>query len=279
MISGAFVLHSKDTADYKTFYLKSWFKIVVPFLEVYGLWMIVYGVKALFVGDVYNYIGTIFKGTYGNLWFMPMLIGLYFISPLIVKLKGDKQIPPIIGIIILIWAIVSQSTSEYVLPYSLGVVGSYLAFFIVGNILYEAKIKWHPIIYMIGVMTTSVIATWWRCLGHQFYSFLYYRAFFSPLVVTLSIFVFLLFKGMPSICSDKKKKVEWVSSKTYYIYLLHTPIWIMVRKLFDYIIINELGKLLIEIVIVFVLTFIVAIVYTGCVGRLLKSHVHNCMIK
>lgn len=64
----------------------------------------------------------------------------------------------------------------------------------------------------------------------------YYRAFFSPLVVILSISIFLLFKQ--------------ISNKTYYAYLVHTPILIFIRYLFDRMDMNDLSKIFIEIVVV-----------------------------
>lgn len=267
MLSGAFVLHNEKTADYKYFFKKSFVKIVIPFLLVYGMWCIAYGVKALFMHDVSHYIAMLFKGTYGNLWFMPMLIGIYCVSPLIVRLKEDKQIPPIIGIVLLVWAVVSQSTSDYVLPYSIGVVGSYLAYFIVGNILYERRIKLSPHICVIGIMVVLAVTTWWRCEGHQFYAIEYYRAFFSPLIVLLSILVFMLVKEIRF--SNNNKKITWLSEKTYYVYLLHTPILIIVNKLFNDFSISELGKILVVTILVVILSFLAATLFERILKQIL----------
>lgn len=90
-------------------------------------------------------------------------------APLIVKLKGKKQIPLIIGVVLLIWAMVSQSTSEYKLPYSLGIIISYMSYFIIGNILYESKKKINSIYLVTGIIIVSVIGTLWRCGNHQFF--------------------------------------------------------------------------------------------------------------
>lgn len=77
MLSGAFVLHNKKTSDYKSFYRKSFFRIGVPFLVMCFAWFIVYGIEALFIGDIIHFLEVIIRVTYGNLWFMPMLIALY----------------------------------------------------------------------------------------------------------------------------------------------------------------------------------------------------------
>lgn len=269
MLSGAFVLHNKKTSDYKSFYRKSFFKIGVPFLVMCIAWIIVYGIKALLTGDIIHFLEVIIRVAYVNLWFMPMLIGLYFIAPLIVKLKGEKQIPLIIGMVLLIWAVVSQSTSEYKLPYSLGIIISYMSYFIIGNILYESTKKINSIYVVFGIIIVSVIGTLWRCGNHQFFSMEYYRAFFSPLVVILSISIFLLFKQI----SINSKIIEQISNKTYYAYLLHTPILIFIQYLFDKMDINELSKIFIEIVVVSVMSFFVSDIYKNIINKII------CLIK
>lgn len=258
MLSGAFILHSEKTMDYKTFYRKSFYKIGVPFLVIYLLWILLYGAKVLLTGEGgINYLGNIFKGTYGNLWFVPMLLGLYLISPLIVKLKDGKPIPLIMGVILLAWAVVSQSTSEYEISYSIGIVSSYVSYYIMGNILYESKKKIPPILLIMGMIVISIVATWWRCGNHQFYSMEYYRAFFSPLVVIFSILVFIYFKQ----ASVRGKRIDWLAGKTYYVYLLHTPILIVFQRLFARLHMNELIKIFIEIILVTVFSYVASVIY------------------
>lgn len=272
MLSGAFVLQSKKYLDIKKFYIKSFFKICVPFLVIYILWMLIYAVKALFTGDIVSFLGTFLKGTYGNLWFVPMLIGLYLISPLIVKLKGEKAIPLSVGVGLLVWAVVSQSTSEYELPYSIGVICSFLSYFVMGNILYESRIKIKIIFLITGIIIISLVASWWRCDNHQFYSMEYYRAFFSPFVVILSILIFILFK---QISVRNSKIIEWLSAKTYYIYLLHTPIFIFVQYKFERYALNDLNKIWIEMVIVTLLSIGASIIYEKIINILIKK-VRQC---
>ena len=272
MLSGAFVLQSKKYLDIKKFYIKSFFKICVPFLVIYILWMLIYAVKALFTGDIVSFFGTFLKGTYGNLWFVPMLIGLYLISPLIVKLKGEKVIPLSVGVGLLVWAVISQSTSEYELPYSIGVICSFLSYFVMGNILYESRIKIKVVFLITGIIIISLVATWWRCYNHQFYSMEYYRAFFSPFVVILSILIFILFK---KISVRNSKMIEWLSAKTYYIYLLHTPILIFVQYKFERFSLNELNKIWIEMVIVTLLSIGASIIYEKTINIFIKK-VRKC---
>ena len=103
MFSGAFVLRTEKTSDYKAFYRKSFLKIVVPFLMIWVLWAIIYAAKALLAGEFVSFFESIFRGIYCNLWFMPMLIGLYIVAPLIAKMKRfslkDRQIANSVGVI------------------------------------------------------------------------------------------------------------------------------------------------------------------------------------
>lgn len=259
MMSGAFILNDERTTNIKLFWHKSIFKILIPFLLIYLIWSLIYWSKAIIItDDIEDFLLTLFKGTYGNLWFMPMLIGLYFLAPFIANLKGSRHIPFGIGLFLLAWAIISQSTSNYNLPYSTGVVFSYLSYFIFGNILYESKCVVNQKILIFGIICVTILGTWWRCNNHQYYAMDYSKAFFSPLVVVLSIQVFYFFKQL--IIDDLR--IEWISSKTFYIYLLHSPILVIVHYIFEYINnISEISKIMLQVLVVFILSLIAAVFY------------------
>lgn len=60
----------------------------------------------------------------------------------------------------------------------------------------------------------------------SFFEYDPYKAFFSPIVVLYSLYIFWLFDG-----AEFDIGVEKLSRLTYYVYLLHTPVLLGISKL------------------------------------------------
>lgn len=270
MISGAYAIRDKNK-DFLPYYKKILFKIGIPY---FGILLFVY--PCIFYkyiiqeNDWGMFARSFFAGESFNLWFMPMIFILYLLTPVLVRLKdclGSMQFK-IITCVLLAWAIVSQSTTEYMFPWSIGNVMSYLSYFLLGNVIADMKeemsVKYLSAIKMLFVLSAllGTGAILLRLRGFDFYELKAYAAFFSPAVVIWSIFVFILFKGNAKIRTTKKLKA--ISDLTFYIYLVHTFVLYFLKAVLRNIFTNnsyELINLLILYILVLFISMCVAIVY------------------
>lgn len=254
MLSGAFTLkYFSNTKDVIDFYVKSVKKIFFPTLIV----LVIYGVIDVIIdkGELQKNIIEIFRGSKYNLWYMYTLFVIYLFSPLVscIKKSIPKQIYPIFVWMFLLWAIISQIFSNHNLAYDNGVVVSFLSYFIVGNYLYENsnKIKNRVSINMFIILIMYLVTFFCRWGGVNIFLSSPYVSFFSPTITVMSICIFSI-----ATCMGKKIKFKFykISKYTFYIYLFHTPVFIILLK-----IIKVKGEL-IRIIIISMLTFCIAFI-------------------
>lgn len=277
MLSGAFVLNGKKIANKKQFYIYSLKKLIPPYICVYLFWGIYHTVMGIRHGYTsFLIISSWMKSSYGNLWFMPMILGLYLIAPIIYELKSviSKKLYCKLAIILMIWAMVSQATSQYVLPYSIGVVISYLSFFILGDIIYSSRINlklplWSAIPIIVAL---SLVTALFRIKCTQFYTIDPYRAFFSPVVVFLSLLVFISF-GEIRLCDNYL--IRNFSDITYYIYLIHTIVISFIYRIVDRSSYTAVIKVLIVSVVGTVISITVSVIWKRINDYTVKKVFHD----
>ncbi len=145
MISGAFNLNNDKNSDWRSFYCKSFYKTFLPVIFVAVLLMIFDIACHLLIGGtslIKIFVG-IAVGNFYNLWFMYMLLGLYLITPFVIKLKQNisNNEFKMISIVLCIWACISQATSSQKTAYSIGIVFAYLGYYMLGSVLMTEKSK------------------------------------------------------------------------------------------------------------------------------------------
>jgi surface polysaccharide O-acyltransferase-like enzyme len=262
MLSGAFLLGNLKNADFKSFYRKTCYKIFLPVIFVV---LFLCGVEIIIGHGVISIMKSVVAGSFYNLWFMYMLFGLYILTPFLVILK--KNIPnsvwKFMSFILLAWAFISQATSSYKLAYSLGVVFSFLGYFMVGNVLYESQknIKNPPniyiYIYILIIVLMYIVTFVVRYLGFSYYLFNAYRNFFSPTIMIASIFVFKVFLNIKI-----RYNLSKISSYTFYVYLFHTITYKAIFKIFgDVLSKYEILNILIVSIFTALISFLCALAY------------------
>lgn len=169
--------------------------------------------------------------------------------------------------LLLIWAIISNTTSCYVLPYSIGVVFSFISYFILGNALYNCNINKRSLPILFIATTLLVIFTViYRNASNSAYTLDPYKAFFTPSVSLLSIMIFLCFKVSKVHISSKL-----LADITFYIYLVHTPVYLALYKLFDFKFFKVRS---IYIMTITICTFFISIVLS-VIWQKLRLQFHN----
>ena len=229
MLSGAFLLHDERTADVKTFYRRSFWKIGPPavvaviFALIYSLAVKV-GLDHLSVYE--GVIQPLLMGApFYHLWYLPILLGLYLIAPFI---YGAKQKLTEGGFVkASIFMLVMGSLALYVtgpvtFHWNIAEVFCYAGYFMMGYVLYTEKENTKAGIAMIlaGIAVETVSG------------YLLYRAIVSGMdrdlaehLLVLSYTPFtvigslLIFAGCGRL--NIKKNFAKEASFSYDIYLMH----------------------------------------------------------
>ena len=157
MLSGAFILSNERNADYKHFYAKSFYKIGIPLIIFSFLMLIISEVSAIMKGTGYiEPVLSLLKGDFNNYWFMFMLVGLYFLVPIVIRIKKSiSNRSYIIGSFIWLFvAMISQLTSTYSVSWAFGIIFSFVGYFLVGNVIYEnmSRIKFKGLYFIFAVI-------------------------------------------------------------------------------------------------------------------------------
>lgn len=159
----------------------------------------------------------------------------------------------------ILWAVLSAITTTYLLPYSIGNVISFLAYFMLGYVLFEKDhIFKKNYLYPFIIIIIASITTCFRIYVSQIYAVDPYKAFFSPAVVLMSILVFDWF-GKLKI--QNMEFMRWLSDKAYYIYLLHSIVIYILLKVSDLLLISPIIKIVCVSIIGFMISLVLATIW------------------
>lgn len=274
MLSGAFILSNERNADYKHFYAKSFYKIGIPLIIFSFLMLIISEVSAIMKGTGYiEPVLSLLKGNFNNYWFMFMLVGLYFLVPIVIRIKKSiSNRSYIIGSFIWLFvAMISQLTSTYSVSWAFGIIFSFVGYFLVGNVIYEnmSRIKFKGLYFIFAVICYVLLFVCRGITGFSRFSIDAYSNWFSPLIIIASICVFIAFGGIKI-----KTNLGKLSGYTYVIYLLHTKVYIILLMLFEKFIPSVTGNYIVYIAIVTILAFIIS-----CVGAMIYDSLWSLLEK
>ena len=149
MTSGAFVLGSASTLNYRAFYRKAWKRLGIPtvvFSLLYflttPLWTVLYYETGLAAYPALLWEGflNLLRGEASvHLWFMFTLIGLYLLAPVLVKARelfGEKGFAAATGIMC-VWSLISAQSETYTIRWSTGHIMAFIGLFMLGYVLYS----------------------------------------------------------------------------------------------------------------------------------------------
>lgn len=245
MISGALYLDKKRTWNLK----KLWMKNILPIAAAYIFWQLFYGVyRILITGSAP--VGSVrflkklliyFSDSYFHLWYLPMLMGLMILAPLIweiVNCSRGKRWEEYAILLFLIFKIAVYTITVFPLPWSEHIktllttvqptlVTDYAGYFVLGHYLYTYGLpkKMERAVYFIGtvLILTGIALCQWRSLNldkpiQAFYDNYTLATFFW------SSAVFLFFKNCIGRIrwSEKQERIIcYLGSCTFGVYLIH----------------------------------------------------------
>lgn len=258
MISGAFILNDERNGELSYFYRKRFLSEAVPALIIGLLIFIVAEVQELFGGHAFFFhVKTLIEGSFFNFWYVYMIMGLYLLTPFIIRLKKtvSEKTYAYLAFAMLGWAIISQATTNYRFPYSIGVVFSFVSYYLLGDVI-RNKARGKASVYFLGYLLFFAATFAVRLLGYNNVKFVSdaYTNFFAPLIALGSLCLFAFF-GRLKLTKDFHK----VGRYTYYVYLFHTFVYRQLIGLF--VNMNSIISTLAVSVLTFLISLILAVLF------------------
>lgn len=239
MISGSLFLNNSMNISIKNLYKKNILRLVL----VYIGWSFIYAVY-LHIGSwngMRSFVVDVINGYY-HMWFIPMMIGLYILVPVLRKITADKRVMQYFIVITVFFGffvpaalklpILSQFNYFYEnmnLYFQLG----YVSYFVLGSFLLEKDFgrftKFIEIGGALGIILTDVIS---KFLSMRAGSAVGYYGNDTVPVLLSSIAVFV---GARYICGkvvieDKwKRRIHLCAAYSMGVYFVH-PLWVSILK-------------------------------------------------
>ena len=288
MISGALFLDSSYKITIKKLYIKN----ILRLLTAYLIWSFIYAVMTYFYSGLdYNavemikyIIKTTIKSHY-HMWFVPMIIGVYMMVPIlkpITEHKDSKKICEYFLILFFILGILKPSIFELNFPYksqiyyianiiNVSTVSGWLGYFILGYYLrkYTLKAIYKNILYLLGIIgyLFCVIVNSYISIKTGNASTFYYISFsISNFFITVAWFLFFKYEVSKINLSEKSIKIISKMSKNMFgLYLVHA----LVLKLIIDFGLNTLSfSPLLSIPVISLITFVVGYVMVALISKI-----------
>ncbi len=263
MISGALFL-SKDNSIKKL-----WLKNILRLAIVFIVWDIVYAFSNCFINEVFtrrsikDIIKYILKNTVHykyHLWFVPMLIGVYAVIPVLKLVVNNENVLKYFLRIFFIFAILinpvfdiaNSSVGSSITFIEMPMIFNYCGYFVLGYYLhtYQLTNKQKKILYALGIMSFVLSPIVANGLSIMLDTKIFTQTNFSIFVFFQAVFIFELFKNMKF--NKDSKIINSMSKCSLGIYLLHI---LVMEVLFKYMSIDILHDTIIMVPIVSIIIF------------------------
>ena len=242
MISGVLFLDKKKKIDIKSFYTR----YIPPLVISFVVWSLVYSfVNGNYQKGLYTFAKAFIKGEY-HMWYIPRLVGVYMIVPLLKKIVESKTLTRYFLVLFAIFTVgiptvkslletfpfrgsasVLKLLSDAVSSVSLNMVVGYGGFMVLGHFLHTVSIKKQTagVIYFLGVLglfftigSTLYLSERDNMLCAVFMD----RKAIGVCLWAVSVFVLFKQRFKNKTCGEKlQKRVVLVSDCTYGVYLIH----------------------------------------------------------
>lgn len=298
MISGALFLNPKYPINTHKLFHKNIKRIITAFI----FWSIIYAIYDHIAHpnhtSISYYVGTLIHGHY-HMWFLPMIVALYLIVPLLRLLTVNKKATKYFLILAIIFTAIIPTvihtlmTLEKVLPsgvnfitYNLyllnknlyfSYVGGFTGYFVGGYYLSQLKTnkKTRSLVYLLGfagliytIVSAGLISNALHKPTGMSYDYL------SINVALTAIAVFIFFKELGrNMTADKHHNLIGISSLVFGIYLVH----VLILHIFvDFLHLNMyILKPLFTVPIVSIVIFILSVLVALLIHQIpwLKTHI------
>lgn len=245
MLTGAFLLSDSKNANYREFYKKKFLKIGLPTLIFSVLYVLYRFVICLIKTEPGGYLGIIkdaIRGApYSHMWYLYMLIGLYLLTPVVVRFKESvsyQNFRKIAFIFIILACLSNWTTGEIRVNWNIGQSFEYLGYFMVGYVLRKDISKnktrglWLVIIGLSCEIVLALVEYKVQIVGGITNPPFSIVKPYSPGVVIASLSIFA---GFTMLTMEENVIVLKLSKLSFLIYLIHAGVWDLVSKLTEFL--------------------------------------------
>jgi len=238
MISGALFLSSRKIVNVK----KLWEKNILRLFIVYVVWCTAYGSVHYFsnnaVFSIKPYVKSVLEGNY-HLWFIPMLLGLYALLPILrkcamVSIGDDLRYFLLLFFIFQICFTTitclfpNAELTGFLSSFTVGIAFGYLGYFVLGHYLYSVKIFTPAakiaiyVLFPFCYVSNVILSTYLSRRGGQPVQDVIDSFGIFTFFASISIFVFFTqaFRKLPPI-GRSADLIRAISKSTLGIYLVH----------------------------------------------------------
>jgi surface polysaccharide O-acyltransferase-like enzyme len=234
MLSGALLLYPTKPESIPTFLRKRLLRVAIPFV----FWAFVYAIYTFraqtlqfqmpYLPDVFEKV--FFQDAYFHLWFVPMIMGLYLLTPVFrVFVRHATRFE--IEYFLIFWFYVS--TIQIYFPHFIIIkyIGwlAYIGYLVLGDYLHRFPIsaKNTTLIYRLGWLSL-IITIWgtWQTSAHFGYFSDSLYLYLSPNVIFMAVALFLWAKNYDWVSFSNRNlrvaaAVKWFSGISFGVYLVH----------------------------------------------------------
>lgn len=247
MISGVVMLDLDREITYKKIY----FKYIPKLLFLYVVWCFIYAFVRGVVINEYEFsevLKLFLNGNY-HLWYLPMLIGLYMITPLLRKFLScltKKEFKYILFLFIVFSVIVPSIcelsfVNEYIKiilrKFSIPMISGYVGYYLLGFYFSSNKIdkKYINLIFILGIVSfisMSFLTSYYSVKAGVRVTAFYNNFSLFTCLESLAIFLFFEYKiGEKKVNNNVKNIVFSISECTLGVYLIHDLFIICIENL------------------------------------------------
>ncbi len=283
MISGVLFLN-KAKIEIKNLYKTNILKMTLFCLT----WNIIYYFFDLFIlggnFDLLEFINKLILGHY-HLWFIPMIIGLYIITPLLTKITVNSNYKTFKYFLLIFMFGCLMKTIDYctflprydiihnfISQLPIDIICQYYSYFLLGYFLYNYDIGFikdkKKLLYIafLGCVIACTCGTWYLSYKNGINTSSFYESF-SIFTLVEAISIFLIFKYSKFISEEiYSKKVMDISKSTLGIYAIHV---LIMDLLFHYQIITVKSfNPILSVPIISIIVFIFSLLIISLVKKI-----------
>lgn len=280
ILSGYFLLNDNRNLNINYHYKKTIKRIIIPTL-IFSFLYVIYsiGIGIIKNGMCFDFLEPFMNWLNGkpfyHMWYMYMIIGLYLITPFLIKIRqsiGDKKFEFCGWIFMIIGMLINIPNITIIWPLQFVI---YLGYFILGYSLnnrvkiFKGSYKIYLIVSIIISIVIFILTEFnirYGLLENKFY----FLTPLSPFVVVSSLLLYISFIKIDFIKYD----FSLLSQQTFYIYLFHAVVISVIDFIANIFIknINPIWYIPMLVIVVFIISYLLALI-TNNVIKMMKSKI------